>query len=191
MKVYNYAVSGAVCSNKITPLTLSGMLIPTFLEYEVPTYIADSKYTNSSGDKVLDIPAEETVYSVWIGTNDITNNGFLSDEQVKGKTIPDSIECVYSALDGLYANGARHFVLMNMAPLQLAPLYATPERGGLGKNWAWPDKPDNITRVSSRLWEEVAMVNYAYKYQTPYELLVARRYPEAHFAIMDMNRLVG
>lgn len=120
------------------------------------------------------------------------NYGFLSDKQVEGKTIPDYIECVYEALDELYAHGARYFVLMNINPLQLAPLYATPEHGGVeGENWAWPDKPENITRVSYRAWQEVEMVNYAFEYQTPYEVLVAGRYPEARFAIMDMNGLVS
>lgn len=35
------------------------------------------------------------------------------------------------------------------------------------------------------------MSNYTFKYQTPYQLLVARRYPEANFAIVNINELVG
>lgn len=188
---YNYAVSGAVCTNKIVPLMLQGYHIPTVLEYEIPAYSADSKYTDPSGDKALDIPVNETVYSMWIGVNELANLGFLSDAQVEGKTIPDYIECVYSALDELYASGARYFVLMNIPAEQLAPLYATPENGGVGKTWAWPAKPDNITQVSGRMWQEIEMTNYAFKYQTPYEMLVAGRYPEARFAVMDTNGLVS
>ncbi|KAK2756084.1 hypothetical protein FQN54_005491 [Arachnomyces sp. PD_36] len=192
VNLYNYAVGGAVCSDKITPVTLLDFLVPAFVEYEIPAYFADKKYTDpDSGEKIIDAPANETVYSIWIGTNDLANLGFLSDAQVEGKTISDSIECVYSALDELYAHGARYFVLMNIPPLQLAPLWATPERDGIqGENWAWPDKPANITRVSYRAWQEVDMVNYAYKYQTPYEMLIAERYPEARFALMDMNGLI-
>lgn len=110
--------------------------------------------TPSSGEKELNISEDETVYSIWVGTNDLTNNGFLSDKQVEGKTIPDYVKCAYEGLNELYVHGARYFVLMNIAPLQLAPLYATPEHDGVeGKNWAWPDKPDNITMVSYRAWQ--------------------------------------
>jgi hypothetical protein len=130
------------------------------------------------------------VYSIWIGTNDLGNNAFITDSQVKNKTIPDYINCVYSVLDQVYANGGRYFVLMNLAPLQLSPLYATPENGGVGANRYWPDKPDNLTLISYRMWEQVATANDVFKYQTPYELLVARRYPGARFAVMDMYGLV-
>lgn len=45
-------------------------------------------------------------------------------------------------------------------------------------------------RTGCRMWE-VTMSNYTFKYQTPYQLLVARRYPEANFAIVNINELVG
>jgi hypothetical protein len=159
------------------------------LEYEVPAYVADSHYI-SNGKPFLDIPPSETVYSIWIGTNDLGVYAFLTDSQVAGKTIPDYTECVYTALDRVYANGARYFVLMNAIPLQLTPLYATATDGGVGANNYWPDKPSNLTAVAYRMWEQVATVNDVYKYQTPYELLIARRYPGAHFAVMDMYSLV-
>jgi hypothetical protein len=180
-----------VCSNEITPRTFSyiNALFPSVLEYEVPAFLADSKY-KVSGKRFLNIPAQETVYSIWIGTNDLGNNAFITDSQVKNKTIPDYINCVYSVLDQVYANGGRYFVLMNLAPLQLSPLYATPENGGVGANRYWPDKPDNLTLISYRMWEQVATANDVFKYQTPYELLVARRYPGARFAVMDMYGLV-
>jgi hypothetical protein len=155
----------------------------------VPAFLADSKY-RANGKKFLNIPSWETVYSIWIGTNDLGNYAFITDSQVKGKTIPDYINCVYSVLDQVYKNGGRYFVLQNLAPLQLAPLYATPENGGVGANHYWPEKPDNLTLISYRMWEQVANVNDVFKYQTPYELLVARRYPGARFAVMDMYGLV-
>ncbi|KAF4153949.1 hypothetical protein CNMCM6936_001785 [Aspergillus lentulus] len=192
VNLYNYAVSGAVCSNEITPRTFSYIndLFPSVLEYEVPAFLADSKH-KVAGKKFLDIPPRETVYSIWIGTNDLGNYAFITDSQVKNKTIPDYINCVYTALDQVYANGGRYFVLMNLAPLQLAPLYATPENGGVGANQYWPDKPDNLTLTSYRMWEQVATANDVFKYQTPYEVLVARRYPGAQFAVMDMYGLLS
>ena len=59
---------------------------------------------------------------MWIGTNDLGVYAFLTDSQVPNKTIVDYIECVFQALDQVYANGGRFFVLQNIAPLQLTPL---------------------------------------------------------------------
>ncbi|RDW74437.1 SGNH/GDSL hydrolase family protein [Aspergillus mulundensis] len=184
---FNYAVSGAPCSNKITPRTYRPINAPypSVLEYEIPAYLADTKYVDPDGNKLMDINANETVYAIWIGTNDVGNDAFLTDSQVNGTTIPDYVECVYKALDGMYADGARYFVIMNLVPLQLAPLYATPENGGQDSaNGA------NVTEKSYRLWETVVTVNDVFRYKTPYEAVIARRYPGAQLAVMDMYGLV-
>jgi hypothetical protein len=181
-----------VCSNDITPHFLAAINadFPAVLQYEVPAYIADSKYY-TNGKKFLDIPAHSTVYSIWIGTNDLGDNAFLTDSQVAGTTIPDYIACVYEALDQVYGNGARYFVLMNIAPLQLTPLYATPEAGGVAATQFWPNKPSNLTEISYRMWEQVVTVNDVYRHQTPFDVLVRNRYPGAKFAVMDMYGLVS
>lgn len=188
VNLYDYAVSGAVCSNEITPRWISAINgnFPSVLEYEIPAYVADSKFT-TNGKSFLNIPPSETVYSMWIGTNDLGQDAFLTDSQVPGKILPDYTECVFSALDKIYANGARFFVLQNVIPLQLAPLYATPENGGVYPN---PDGTTNVTEVSYRMWESVKSVNDIYKYQLPYELLIQNRYPGAQFALMDMYSIV-
>ena len=192
LKLYNYAVSGAVCSNKITPRWLDSINapFPSVLEYEVPAYVADSNHLLESGKPFLDISSRDTVYSMWIGTNDLGEDAFITDSQVSGKTIPDYIDCIYQVFDQIYDNGGRYFVLMNNAPLQLSPLYATPENNGVGSNHYWPNKPENITEVSYRMWEQVATANSVFQYRTPFELLVKRRYPGASFAVMDMYSLV-
>ncbi|KAL4991882.1 hypothetical protein BDW68DRAFT_184544 [Aspergillus falconensis] len=184
---FNYAVSGAPCSNKITPRFYEPINAPypSVLEYEIPAYLADSKYVDPSGNKFMDINANETVYAIWIGTNDIGSDAFLTDSQVKGTTIPDYIACVYKALDSMYADGARYFVIMNLAPLQLAPQYATPENGGQVST-----DGTNVTEKSYRMWESVVTINDVYRYKTPYEKIVARRYPGAQLAVMDMYGLI-
>ncbi|KAI9037140.1 SGNH/GDSL hydrolase family protein [Aspergillus affinis] len=189
---YNYAVSGAVCSNEITPREFASInaLFPSVLEYEVPAFLADSKYIRA-GKKFLDIPPKETVYAIWIGTNDVGNDAFITDSQVKGKTIPDYIECIYASLEQVYDNGGRYFVLMNLAPLQLAPQYATPEHGGVRRSGFWKNKPENITEVSYRMWEQVATANDIFQYKTPFEVRIARRYPGAKFAVMDTFGLLS
>ena len=84
--LYNYAVSGAVCSNNITPRWLKSIdaPFPSVREYEVPAFIADSQYVEPNGTKFLDIPSDETVYAIWDGTNDLGYYAFIQDEQVQG-----------------------------------------------------------------------------------------------------------
>jgi hypothetical protein len=79
---------------------------------------------------------------------------------------------------------------MNNAPLQLAPQYSTPENGGRAATQYYPDKGPNITEISYRMWESVVTVNEAFAYKTPYEFLVARRYPGAHIAVFDSYSFV-
>ncbi|OMP88819.1 GDSL esterase/lipase [Diplodia seriata] len=182
--LYDYAVSGAVCSNKQVNRYLDSINgpFPDVEGYEIPTFLADKAYYASNGTSVFTIPDTETVYSMWIGTNDLGSNAFLTESQAPGLTIVDYINCVYKQFDTLYENGARYFVLMNLAALQLAPVYATPENGGVGE-------VQNQTETSYRMKEQVNLANAVYKYQTPYEQLIADRYPGAHFAIFDMYSL--
>ncbi|EYE91353.1 SGNH/GDSL hydrolase family protein [Aspergillus ruber CBS 135680] len=186
-KLSDYAVSGADCSKEITsriePSTK--ILYPSVLEYEVPAYLADSASQRP--------PFESTVYAIWIGTNDIGYEGFLTDSQNKNSTLADYVNCVYRALDNIYHSGARNFVLMNLAPLHLTPLYAVPEKGGVtGKeSQYWPWKPENLTEISHRMKEQVVALNQVFDYRTPYEVLIAKRYPGASFAVMDTYGLLS
>ena len=188
--LYNYAVSGAVCSNDITPRTWTTIAadFPAIEQYELPAYLADSQYV-VNGTKFLDIPVESTVYSMWIGTNDLGVWAFLTDSQVPGTTLATYMDCVFDQLQRIYDNGGRYFVLQNVAPLQLAPLYGLPNAGGVGANQYWPQKPSNITEISYRMLEEVATVNAIYQYRTPFAVEINRRFPGAHFALMDMYGL--
>ncbi|KAF2395719.1 hypothetical protein EJ06DRAFT_484672 [Trichodelitschia bisporula] len=191
-QLYNYAVSGAVCSNAITPRSASSSyLFPSVAEYEIPAFVADKKYFKTQGgpNSVAAPVDDSTVYALWIGTNDLGNNALLTDSQVKGKTIADYVDCVYESFDKLYADGARYFILMNLVPLELAPQYATPEKGGLGKTQFWSDKPENVTEVSYRMKEMVVGVNELFKYRTPYEVCLANRWKGANVALYDVHRL--
>lgn len=143
-KLYNYAVSGAVCDNKIINRYLASIKGPfPDVVYEVDAFIADTKYVNKTTNTntlYTNREPENTVYSMWIGTNDLGAGAFLTDESLNGKTIPDYIDCIYEKFDKIYKNGGRYFVLFNNAPLELAPLYGTPESGGLKKSKYWVDK---------------------------------------------------
>jgi len=193
-KLYDYAVSGAVCSNSITPRSFEfGIDFPSVLEYEVPAFLNDINFINTStGTNTLftDRQSDNTVYSLWIGTNDLGNNAFITDSQVAGKKLPDFTSCIFQALDGIYQAGGRFFVLLNQAPLQLSPLYGLPDAGGVYSNHYWPSKPANITEISYKMLEYTTTVNNILTYQVPFELIVARRYPGASIAIYDVNSLI-
>lgn len=182
-----------MCSNNITPRTFTYINadFPDIEQYELPAYLADSKFTTGNGTKFMQDDPSSTVYSFWIGTNDLGVYAFLSDAQVNGTNIEDYVDCVYEQIERVYNNGGRYFVLMNVVPLNLAPLYATPENAGIGANHYWPDKPMNLTEISFRMMEQVVGVNAVYKYRTPFEVVIERRYPGAHFAVMDMHGLVS
>ncbi|KIW13062.1 hypothetical protein PV08_08249 [Exophiala spinifera] len=198
MTLYNYAVSGAVCSNKITPRWFSAIdaPFPSVLEYEVPAFQADMKAqrVNATPAEAFFTPslsAQSAVYALWIGTNDLGIWAFLTDSQVRGKVLTDYTSCVYEVFDKLYAAGGRMFVLMNTAPLHLAPLYANSTLHGVGPNQYWPNKTSNHTQIAETMHEYTSTVNGVFKHQTPFEVLVAHRYPDAHFAVFDTYSLIS
>ncbi|KAF2002375.1 carbohydrate esterase family 16 protein [Amniculicola lignicola CBS 123094] len=192
LTLHNYAVSGAVCSNQVSPRWFSAINapFPDVVGYEVPAFIADSKYHSPNGTKFFQGTSKDTVYAIWIGTNDLGNNAFLTDSQAKGKTLADYVDCLYSSIDSIYKNGGRYFVLLNLAPLELLPQYAVPENGGLMATKYYPDKGSNITEISWRMYESVATVNDVFKYRTPFETEVEGRWDGAKIANFDVNSLI-
>ena len=193
--LYNYAVSGAVCSNQVSPRWFATINapFPDIAGYELPAFIADSKYVEPNGTRFFTGTPQDTVYAIWIGTNDLGNNAFLTDSQLPGKTLKDYLDCVYSTVDGLYANGGRYFVLLNLAPLQLLPQYATPANGGLPATKYFPEKQNistNITEISWKMYEDVTLVNEVYKYRTPFESIIEERWKGAKVANYDVNGLM-
>ncbi|KAK4959791.1 hypothetical protein LTR10_002679 [Elasticomyces elasticus] len=186
--LYNYAVSGAVCSNEITPRWFSAINapFPDIAGYEVPAYLNDSALV-VNGTKFMVDPADATVYAIWIGTNDLGYSAFIEDEQVAGTNITTYVDCVYDQLSRVYDNGGRFFVLLNVAPLNLAPEYGVEGQGGAGPNQYWQNKTGNITEISGRMLESVVTVNDIYDYRTPYEVVLAGRYPGASFAVFNVH----
>ncbi|KAH7399545.1 GDSL lipase/esterase [Pyrenochaeta sp. MPI-SDFR-AT-0127] len=192
VELYNYAVYGACCDNNISPLYYAALNgpYPDITSYELPAFIADSKYTSPDGKKFFTGQPDSTVYAIWIGTNDLGNDAFLTDSQVPGKTVKDYIDCVYNTIGKLYANGARYFVILNLAPLNLAPQYATPENGGKDGVPFFPANGRNVTATSYRMMETVTSLNQVYKYRTPFAAAVSDKYPGARMANFDVHALM-
>ena len=196
LTLYNYAVSGAVCSNQETPRTFSTIdaPFPDLDGYEIPAFLADKAFVNSSTGQGYFQPAlndTNAVYAIFDGTNDVGNYAYLTDSQVPGNTLVSYVDCIYKQFDSLYAAGGRYFVLINLFPLDLAPQYANLSAGGVTADKFWPDKPSNVTLENQRMLESVATVNSIFQYKTPFETLIAQRYPNANFALFDVHSLVS
>ena len=169
-------------------------LFPAVLEYEVPAFLADRNTTRNGTDQTYfsaALSASNAVYSLWIGTNDLGNGLFFNDAQIRGYVLSDYTECIYRVFDQLYASGGRTFVLFNNAPLQLAPLYANDTLMGVGNDQYWNPKPENHTAIAERMHEEVTLTNTIFRYQTPYEALIAGRYPGANLAVFNVWQLMS
>jgi hypothetical protein len=121
--------------------------------YETEAFVADAKYINKSTHTntfYKNRRADNTVYSMWIGTNDLGVGAFLTDSSLHETTIVDYVDCIYDRFDVIYRAGGRKFVLMNTVPLQLSPLYGMPEAGGLSVSGRyWSDKVVPTTKWSS------------------------------------------
>lgn len=192
--LYDYAVSGAVCDNKIIFRELSSINGPfPDVVYEISAFQADVAFINAStGTNTLytDRQSDNTVYSMWIGTNDLGVNAFLTDSSLNNTVIPDYVDCIFNKFDAIYKEGGRFFVLMNTAPLQLTPLYAPAGVGGEAVSQYWDSLGMNITEISFKMKEYTELVNDVFSFRTPFELLVAKRYPGASFAIYDVHSLL-
>jgi len=181
---YNYAVSGAACSNLLTPRPGTGPPVypdanfPSVLEYEIPAYAVDW-VQNSTGQTVLDADA---VYSLWIGTNDVGFDSLLTGNQTAGVTIVNVTRCGIEWMEQLYAYGARKFILMNMLPLWLTPMYAVlPEQ--LISYWPYPH---NRTFYNIQIQELVSAGNALWDLQVPAALPNLEGAGAAVFSAFDL-----
>ncbi|KAK4226799.1 GDSL lipase/esterase [Podospora fimiseda] len=187
-RLADYAIGGATCSNKIVEREFSyiGRSFPSVLEDEIPSFQADIKYKSVFTSRTED----NTVYALWIGTNDLGFDAFLSDSQAPGTTITNFVECVWSVFDAIYKTGGRRFVLLNEAPLERSPLYAPIEKGGTGDSQFWKTKSNyNTTQYSEKIKEYTTSVNTIFEYGVPFQQTIKSRWPKATFDLFDVHRL--
>lgn len=188
--LYDYAVAGAVCSTTFANTKRNGVK-----ENQIPNFLADALYvSNTTLKPIISTPVDKTIYAIWIGTNDLGNGAFFTDQQPNNLTIIDYVDCVYDQLDRLYAFGARKFILMNIAPLDLAPQYSLPGNGGLDAPQYWTNKLSynaNITQSSEKMREYSTLVNAIYDARTSLYVKVSDRYRESSFAVFDVHSLVS
>lgn len=171
------------------------LLFDTRDQDEVPAFLADRAYGKNvaTGKPYFEPPLTDknAVYSIWIGVNDL--GVFYDQAQENGTTAVDYIDCVWTQLDRLYAAGGRYFVVMDVPPLYLVPLYANASEGGVRANQYAPERQADFNQTASaiKMHEYVESMNAIYKYKTPFEAVLNGRYPGAHFALYDVGRLVS
>ncbi|KAK4160754.1 GDSL lipase/esterase [Cladorrhinum sp. PSN259] len=187
-RLADYAVGGATCSNNIVERDASfiGRSFPAVLEDEIPSFKADVSYSSVFPNR----KADNTVYALWIGTNDLGFGAFLSDSQAPGTTITDFVGCVFTVFDEIYKTGGRRFVLLNEAPLERSPLYAPTSRGGTGDSQFWNTKSKyNTTEYSEKIKEYTTSVNTIFEYGIAVEQAIKSRWPKATVDLFDVHSL--
>ncbi|KAM7199893.1 GDSL lipase/esterase [Naviculisporaceae sp. PSN 640] len=184
----DYAVSGATCSNKIVERWFSyiNREFPSVTEDELPSFKADVKYKSIFPNRT----PENTVYALWIGTNDLGADAFLTDSQAPGATLTTFVDCVWSVFDTIYKTGGRRFVLLNVVPLERSPLYAEPKNGGTLDSQFWGSKTKyNITEYSYKIKEYSTSVNTMFEYGAAFQSVIKSRWPKATLDVFDVHSL--
>lgn len=78
------------------------------------------------------------------------------------------------AVDEVYVTGARNVVILNTAPLHLAPLYANASLGALAVNTYWEGEDSFPAPKKETAKQDHTSVSNIYKYQTPTEVLISK-----------------
>lgn len=188
-RYYDYAVAGAMCDDELVPRRLDaiGAPFPSVAGYQLSAFEADLAWPALFPDRT----AGNTVYALWIGTNDVGVEGLLGDRQAPGQTVAAWAECLWRVLDRVHAAGGRRFVLLKQLPLAEAPMYATPGRFGRG-NGAYLADPGgyDVSVWQRRLEQLVAAANALVDYGVPAQLGPSRRrWPGASVAVLDVHAL--
>ena len=106
LSMFDFARSGATCSNSLTP-----RIFPGVLGDEIPAY----ENATAHGNLLLD--PSETLYTLWIGTNDLGVGQLITGQSVSGVSIVNTSACAVSWVKKLYDTGARNFYLQNVESL--------------------------------------------------------------------------
>ncbi|KAF5370382.1 hypothetical protein D9758_006890 [Tetrapyrgos nigripes] len=114
ISLHSYARVAATCSPNLTT-----SLVASVLNDELPLY-----FTEKNNGSLGSLESDTTLYTNWIGTNDIGYSGLLTGQAQDGASIVDTTECAVGWLKTLYDSGARNFIFQNLLPLQLLPTYA-------------------------------------------------------------------
>ncbi|TBU30115.1 GDSL lipase/acylhydrolase [Dichomitus squalens] len=112
--LFPFAKSGATCSNNLISRSA-----PSVFESQLPSYFAAK-----ANGSLAQLKPEDTIYTLWIGTNDVGVGELLTGGQTPGVTVVDTVTCAVNWVKTMYDSGARNFIFQNMIPLETTPLYS-------------------------------------------------------------------
>ncbi|PNY26135.1 Acetyl esterase [Tolypocladium capitatum] len=186
--LYDYAVIGAMCTSKTDSRYVDAIQAPypSVLEYEILVFEQDIGFSDLYPDRRPD----NTVYALWIGTNDLGLTGFLTDTQKKGTTISTFVDCIWETFDHIYKSGGRRFILLNQVPLEHAPLYADPSTGLDNHKYLENKTAYNVTEYTNKVREYTTSANTMFDYGVPFQLTIKTRWPGATVSIFDVHSLM-
>ncbi|KAF6752808.1 GDSL lipase/acylhydrolase [Ephemerocybe angulata] len=168
VKLFPYAKAGATCSNELTYRPF-----PPLFGSQLP------KYFEEKGS--LDLQPEETIYTLWIGTNDVGSNALLTGNPGTKASLVAVTDCMVNWVKVLYESGVRNFIFQNMIPLETIPMYAPV---------SWPNRfwtaERNSTEWSVFMRELVLSGNELTKLKLE---ALAPTLPGAHIALFDSHSL--
>ncbi|KAJ3544437.1 hypothetical protein NM688_g5746 [Phlebia brevispora] len=169
-KLFPFARSGATCSNNLTFRPF-----PSLFESQLPLYFTEK----NNGSLRLD--PEETIYTLWIGTNDMGASAILTGDQEPGVTAVDVVSCSINWVTTLYQSGARNFLFQNMIPLQNTILYSAdsyPNRyWTLQRNTTmWSDTMNELVRTGNQISKMMLQA-------------LPATHPGAHIGLFDSHSL--
>ena len=102
VKLHPYAKAGATCSNNLTYRPF-----PPLFESQLPLYFAEK------ANKTVTLPPHDTVYFLWIGTNDLGANALLTGSSKA--SLVEVTNCMVDWVKVLYKSGARNFIFQNVS----------------------------------------------------------------------------
>ncbi|KAJ3572023.1 hypothetical protein NP233_g3364 [Leucocoprinus birnbaumii] len=168
ISLYPYAKSGGTCSNNITYRPF-----PPVFGSQIPTFLADEK------NHTIRLNERETLYSLWIGTNDVGVSSLLTGDNKA--SILDVAGCMVDWVTTMYGYGARNFLFQNMVPLELTPLYSA---------HSWPNRYWNLERNTTE-WS-VTMRELVLSGNALTKLMLqglASKLHDAHIGLFDSHTL--
>ncbi|KII92682.1 carbohydrate esterase family 16 protein [Plicaturopsis crispa FD-325 SS-3] len=168
--LHPFARSGATCSNNLTYRPF-----PSLYESQLPLYFAEK------ANGTFRVDEDKTIYTLWIGTNDVGVNSLLVGQGKAGVTVVDTSSCAVSWVKTIYDSGGRNFLFQNMIPLEHTILYSNESYF----NVYWSD-PRNSTAWSVSMRELTQTGNAIAKLLLQ---ALAPTLPGAHIGLFNSNGL--
>lgn len=187
----NYAVSGAMCTKAVNevPVSLPGvgddLSVPDVLTYQVPLYEADLEFEELYPNR----KADNTVYTLGIGANDLAVNGFMFNQQKENATLSTISDCRMEIFDRIHASGGRYFVLISTLNIEDTPLFTPIPDGGLEWSRMWTNKSDYDTVAEHGKLETFVHALIDLSAQSVELGMLKNRWPDSTFVLFDIYTL--